>query len=130
VRCSRESRPTYHNRSLSLYAKLGFDVREPISTMLRSAYEGVTLGDCNVCSAEPGQMAHENREGEELRVCRAVAGQASGMCEASAERKRGGRRPTPGVSGRGYTRVESSKWFAGRSPCKNNTSAKEQRMCG
>jgi predicted N-acetyltransferase YhbS len=37
----------YHNRSMSLYSKLGFDVREPLSQMQGTAL-GISLADYNV----------------------------------------------------------------------------------
>jgi len=65
----------YHNRSLSLYAKLGFIAREPISTMqgpviktqlpgyrVRPAHEA-DLGECNrLCRAVHGTTARANSQ--------------------------------------------------------------------
>jgi len=58
---------TYHNRSLSLYAKLGFDAREPMSVMqgppVRRAIEGCTV-----------RAATENDLNAANRVCHRVHG--------------------------------------------------------
>jgi predicted N-acetyltransferase YhbS len=57
----------YHNRSLSLYAKLGFEIREPIATMqgvpIHAAFPGATV-----------RPATENDEDACNRLCRRVHG--------------------------------------------------------
>ncbi len=61
----------FHNRSLSLYAKLGFDAREPVSVMqgppLRKPREG--------CSVRPAKASDA---GQCNRVCRQVHGHDRG----------------------------------------------------
>jgi GNAT superfamily N-acetyltransferase len=49
-------RAAYHNRSLSLYAKLGFVVREPLACMQGSAMKK-TLPGYRVRAAQPGDLA-------------------------------------------------------------------------
>ena len=46
----------FHNRSLSLYASLGFDIREPLSCMQGRTLERAVPG-CTVRSASPGDEA-------------------------------------------------------------------------
>jgi GNAT superfamily N-acetyltransferase len=48
---------TFHNRSLSLYAKLGFDAREPISVMQGQAPAATVEG----CTVRPATSADLNR---------------------------------------------------------------------
>jgi GNAT superfamily N-acetyltransferase len=50
---------TYHNRSLSLYAKLGFDVREPMSVMQGSALKQTVEG-CAVRAATENDLDAAN----------------------------------------------------------------------
>ena len=89
----------FHNRSLSLYTKLGFDTREPISTMhgppIRRATEGYSvrpasasdLEDCNrVCERvhghhRGGELADAIRQGTATVVERAgrITGYASSI---------------------------------------------------
>jgi predicted N-acetyltransferase YhbS len=45
----------YHNRSMSLYSKLGFDVREPLSQMQGNAL-GISLADYNVRPAKESDI--------------------------------------------------------------------------
>jgi predicted N-acetyltransferase YhbS len=45
----------YHNRSLSLYAKLGFVVREPLACMQGLPIQKTSLG-YHVCSAQPSDL--------------------------------------------------------------------------
>jgi GNAT superfamily N-acetyltransferase len=58
---------TFHNRSLSLYTKLGFDTREPISTMQGPPIKAPTPG-YSVCPARMSDLEACNR------VCRLVHG--------------------------------------------------------
>jgi len=61
----------FHNRSLSLYAKLGFDAREPLSVM-----QGPALGKrIEGCSIRPARLSDLE---ECNRVCRAVHGHDRG----------------------------------------------------
>ena len=46
----------FHNRSLSLYASLGFDVREPLSCMQGTTHQKAVPG-CTVRPARPGDAA-------------------------------------------------------------------------
>ena len=46
----------YHNRSLSLYLSLGFDVREPLSCVQGRTLERAIPG-CTVRAAQPGDLA-------------------------------------------------------------------------
>ena len=64
---------TFHNRSLSLYARLGFDVREPMSVMqgppLRSSIDGCTiraaaLRDLDAANRVCNRVHGHNRSGE------------------------------------------------------------------
>ena len=64
---------TFHNRSLSLYAKLGFDVREPMSVMqgepTTTTVEGCTVrpattADLDCCNHLCEQVHGHNRAGE------------------------------------------------------------------
>ena len=57
----------FHNRSLSLYAKLGFDVREPLSVMQGSP-SGKHVEGCSVRPARPADLTECNR------LCQAVHG--------------------------------------------------------
>jgi GNAT superfamily N-acetyltransferase len=57
----------FHNRSLSLYTKLGFDTREPISTMQGPAIKAATPG----YNVRPGRMSDLE---ECNRLCRSVHG--------------------------------------------------------
>jgi GNAT superfamily N-acetyltransferase len=57
----------FHNRSLSLYSKLGFDVREPLSVMQGSP-SGKRVEGCSVRPARPADLAECNR------LCHAVHG--------------------------------------------------------
>jgi predicted N-acetyltransferase YhbS len=57
----------FHNRSLSLYAKLGFDAREPLSVMQGSPSRKRVEG-CSVRPAQPADLKECNR------ICRAVHG--------------------------------------------------------
>jgi GNAT superfamily N-acetyltransferase len=57
----------FHNRSLSLYTKLGFDTREPISAMQGPAIKGSTPG----YSIRPARMSDLE---ECNRLCRSVHG--------------------------------------------------------
>ncbi len=57
----------FHNRSLSLYTKLGFDAREPISVMQGPAIKGVIEG-CAVRLATEGDVEAANK------VCESVHG--------------------------------------------------------
>jgi GNAT superfamily N-acetyltransferase len=61
----------FHNRSLSLYAKLGFDAREPLSVMQGPAL-GKRLEGYAVRKAQPQDVEQCNR------VCRAVHGHDRG----------------------------------------------------
>ena len=63
----------YHNRSLSLYAKLGFEIREPISTMqgppIQAAFPGVTVrpateNDVDACNRLCRRVHGHDRRGE------------------------------------------------------------------
>lgn len=63
----------FHNRSLSLYAKLGFDVREPMCVMqgapIGQSFEGcvvrsAAVGDIERCNQLCEQIHGHNREGE------------------------------------------------------------------
>lgn len=63
----------YHNRSLSLYAKLGFDAREPLTNLqgppIGAAIPGyavrkATMDDVAACSALCRQVHGHDREGE------------------------------------------------------------------
>jgi GNAT superfamily N-acetyltransferase len=58
---------TFHNRSLSLYTKLGFDTREPISTMQGPPIKIATQG-CRIRPARMSDMEECNR------LCRHVHG--------------------------------------------------------
>jgi N-acetylglutamate synthase-like GNAT family acetyltransferase len=58
----------FHNRSLSLYTKLGFDTREPISTMQGPPIKAATPG-YNVRPARTSDLEECNR------LCRRVHGQ-------------------------------------------------------
>jgi GNAT superfamily N-acetyltransferase len=58
----------FHNRSLSLYAGLGFDVREPLACMQGRTLERSVPG-CTVRPAEPG----------DLEACNAVSRQVHGF---------------------------------------------------
>ncbi len=64
---------TYHNRSLSLYAKLGFETREPISTMqgppIHTSFPGVTVrpaaeSDADACNRLCSRVHGHDRGGE------------------------------------------------------------------
>jgi GNAT superfamily N-acetyltransferase len=61
----------YHMRSLSLYAKLGYDVREPLACLQGPAINGVMAG-YGVRPATPGDLEGCNR------VCRQVHGHDRG----------------------------------------------------
>ena len=61
----------FHNRSLSLYTKLGFDTREPLSCM-QGPKIGIQVEGCTVRPAETGDLEACNR------VCRAVHGHDRG----------------------------------------------------
>ena len=61
----------FHNRSLSLYAKLGFDAREPLSCM-HGAKIGIQVDGCTVRPAEMRDLDACNR------LCRAVHGHDRG----------------------------------------------------
>jgi GNAT superfamily N-acetyltransferase len=63
----------YHNRSLSLYAKLGFEIREPISTMqgppIHATFAGVTVrpatqNDVDACNRLCRRVHGHDRQGE------------------------------------------------------------------
>jgi GNAT superfamily N-acetyltransferase len=65
----------YHMRSLSLYAKLGYDVREPLACLQGPAINAVmagygvrpaTLGDCDACNRLCRQVHGHDRGGELL----------------------------------------------------------------
>lgn len=65
----------YHNRSLSLYTKLGFDTREPLST-IQGAPLGVTIASHQVRAAQEADVdgcnalclkVHGHERGNELR---------------------------------------------------------------
>jgi GNAT superfamily N-acetyltransferase len=62
---------TFHNRSLSLYTKLGFDTREPISTMQGSPIKSLTPG-YSVRPAGAPDLEECNR------LCRSVHGHERG----------------------------------------------------
>jgi len=62
----------YHNRSLCLYTKLGFDTREPLSTMQGPAIKKAIPG-CSVRPAKADDLAACND------LCRAVHGHDRGM---------------------------------------------------
>ena len=47
---------SYHNRSLSLYAALGFDIREPLAVM-QGKVTGQQFAGCTVRKAEPADIA-------------------------------------------------------------------------
>lgn len=70
-RGTRLLQSAFHNRSLSLYTKLGFDTREPISTMQGPPMKSPTPG----CSIRPGRMPDLE---ECNRLCRAVHGHDRG----------------------------------------------------
>jgi hypothetical protein len=57
----------FHNRSLSLYAKLGFQVREPLSCMQGAPFRALIAG-CNVRAATEADFPHCNQ------LCFAVHG--------------------------------------------------------
>ncbi len=61
----------FHNRSLSLYTKLGFDAREPLSVMQGPALK-CRMDGYAVRKAEPQDLEHCNR------VCREVHGHDRG----------------------------------------------------
>ena len=61
----------FHNRSLSLYTKLGFDVREPLSVMQGAAL-GKKMDGCSVRQARLSDLEACNR------VCRTVHGHQRG----------------------------------------------------
>jgi hypothetical protein len=61
----------FHNRSLSLYTKLGFDSREPLSVMQGPAL-GKSVEGCSVRTAKSSDLEECNR------VCRAVHGHDRG----------------------------------------------------
>jgi len=61
----------FHNRSLSLYAKLGFDAREPLSCMQGPALN-LLMDGYSVRTAQPADLATCNR------VCHAVHGHHRG----------------------------------------------------
>ncbi len=58
----------YHNRSLSLYLSLGFDIREPLSCVQGRTLERTVPG-CAVRTAQPG----------DLDACNALAGRVHGF---------------------------------------------------
>ena len=66
-RGARLLQAAFHNRSLSLYTKLGFDTREPISTMQGPAIKSPTPG----YSIRPGHISDLE---ECNRLCRSVHG--------------------------------------------------------
>jgi predicted N-acetyltransferase YhbS len=77
----------YHNRSLSLYAKLGFEIREPLSVMVGPPLQGsipgydvraATDGDLDACNRLCVLVHGHNRAGE-LRE--AIAGGAATVVE-------------------------------------------------
>jgi predicted N-acetyltransferase YhbS len=77
----------YHNRSLSLYAKLGFDVREPLATLEGEPLD-VEVDGCSVRTASDADVdacnavcvhVHGHDRGGELRD--AVARQAASVVE-------------------------------------------------
>jgi predicted N-acetyltransferase YhbS len=77
----------YHNRSLSLYAKLGFDVREPLAT-LQGEPLGVEVDGCRVRPASDADIdacnavcvrVHGHDRGGELQA--SVARQAASVVE-------------------------------------------------
>ena len=59
---------TYHNRSLALYASLGFDVREPLSCVQGRPLERNVPG----CAVRPAQAA-------DLDACNALSGRVHGF---------------------------------------------------
>ncbi len=59
---------TFHNRSLSLYASLGFDIREPLSCMQGRTLERSVPG----CTVRPAQMRH-------VEACNAVSRRVHGF---------------------------------------------------
>src|SRR6185369_6516251 len=58
----------FHNRSLSLYANLGFDIREPLACM-QGRTEQRTVPGCTVRAAQPA----------DLDACNALARQVHGF---------------------------------------------------
>src|SRR5262249_3140062 len=62
----------FHNRSLSLYSKLGFDIREPLTCMQGRTQER-TLPGCAVRNTETADLDH----------CNAVARQVHGFDRGS-----------------------------------------------
>jgi GNAT superfamily N-acetyltransferase len=79
----------YHNRSLSLYASLGFDVREPLSCMQGQTRERSIPG----CEVRPAQSADE-------AACNALAQRIHGF-DRSAELAHGIQQSTARVVERG-----------------------------
>src|SRR5579871_215283 len=70
----------FHNRSLSLYANLGFDIREPLACMQGHTQQRSVPG-CTVRTAQPGDLDACNA------LCRQVHGfdRRSELAEATAQ---------------------------------------------
>ena len=64
---------TFHNRSLSLYAKLGFDVREPLAVMAELPLKRRPSRECTVRPAKDGDLEAANE------ICRRVHGYARSL---------------------------------------------------
>jgi GNAT superfamily N-acetyltransferase len=64
---------TFHNRSLSLYAKLGFAVREPLAVMAELPLKRRTCKECAVRPAKIGDLETANE------ICRRVHGYARSL---------------------------------------------------
>jgi GNAT superfamily N-acetyltransferase len=64
---------TFHNRSLSLYAKLGFSVREPLSVMAELPVKKSASRECAVRPAKIGDLETANK------ICSRVHGHARSL---------------------------------------------------
>jgi predicted N-acetyltransferase YhbS len=86
---SRLVQAAFHNRSLSLYASLGFDIREPLSCMQGTTLQRSVAG----CTERPAQRSDEG-------ACNALSMQVHGF-DRSGELKQGIEQGTARVVERG-----------------------------
>jgi GNAT superfamily N-acetyltransferase len=100
----------FHNRSLSLYSSLGFDIREPLACMQGRTFERSVPG-CTVRPAEPA----------DLNACNAVSRQVHGF-ERATDLEQATERGTAIVVERGgrITGYASSLAFSGHATAEIN----------
>ena len=110
-RSVRLCQAAYHNRSLALYTRLGFDVREPLSTLqgppVRADFPGAT-----VRAARPEDVAECGRLGERLLGAPRTGDLADGIASGAATVvERAGRITgyTSGVAFFGHTAGETNE---------------------